>query len=288
MAEMLSDAGYSTGMFGKWHLGRTEGRFPTDQGFDEWYGIPNSSDESVYSQLQGFADSGVEESFVYEARRGEEPKKVRPWNLEYRPLIDADLTDKAIDYMKRQSKSKKPFFLFLPYTATHFPTRPHPDFVGKTGNGAWADLLLRIDTYNGKLLDAIDDLGISDNTIFIFTADNGSEAVPHGGTITTVVTPNPGSAGPWRGTMFTGFEGSLRVPFAMRWPGKIAAGISSNEIVHEMGFFPTFARIAVGKVPKDRVIDGLDQTEFFLGKIKKTTRRSHRLHGRGDLRSEVA
>jgi len=272
MAEMLSDAGYSTAMFGKWHLGRTKGRFPTDQGFDEWYGIPNSSDESTYSQLQGFADSGLEESFVYEARRGEEPKKVRPWNLDYRPLIDADLTDKAIDYMKRQSKSKKPFFLFLPYTATHFPTLPHPDFVGKTGNGPWADLLLQIDTYNGKLLDAIDDLGISDNTIFIFTADNGPEAVPHGGTITTVETPNPGSAGPWRGTMFTGFEGSLRVPFAMRWPGKIAAGTSSNEIVHEMDLFPTFARIAGGKVPKDRVIDGLDQTEFFLGKTKKSPR----------------
>ena len=127
MAEMLSDAGYSTAMFGKWHVGRTKGRFPIDQGFDEWYGIPNSSDESVYSQLQGFADSGVEESFVYEARRGEEPKKVRPWDLEYRPRIDADLTDKAIV-----------------------------------------------------------DLGISDNTIFIFMADNGSEAVPHGGTITGV------------------------------------------------------------------------------------------------------
>ena len=88
MAEMLSDAGYATGMFGKWHLGRTKGRFPTDQGFDEWYGIPNSTDESAYSLLQGFKESGVEESFVYESRRDQEPTKVRPWNLEYRPLID--------------------------------------------------------------------------------------------------------------------------------------------------------------------------------------------------------
>ena len=78
MAEMLSDAGYATAMFGKWHLGRTEGRFPTDQGFDEWYGIPNSTDESAYTELQGFAESGVEETYVMEARKGEKPRKVRP------------------------------------------------------------------------------------------------------------------------------------------------------------------------------------------------------------------
>ncbi len=272
MAEMLSDAGYNTGMFGKWHLGRTEGRFPTDQGFDEWYGIPNSTDESPYSLLQGFAESGVEESFVYEARRGEEPREVRPWNLEYRPLIDADLTEKAIDFMERQSKNEKPFFLYLPYTATHYPTRPHPDFVGTTGNGSWADLLHQIDTYNGMLLDAIDELGISDNTIFIFTADNGPEAAPHGNNTTTIETATPGSAGPWRDTMFTGFEGSLRVTFVIRWPGQIDAGSVSNEIVHEMDLFPTFARIAGGDVPEDRVIDGLDQTEFFLGRTEKSPR----------------
>ena len=111
MAEMLSDAGYSTGMFGKWHLGRTEGRFPTDQGFDEWYGVPNSTDESAYTALQGFAESGVEESFVMEARKGEKPNKVQPYRLDYRPLIDGDLTEKAIDFMKR---------------TIAFPPGPHP------------------------------------------------------------------------------------------------------------------------------------------------------------------
>ncbi len=118
MAEMLSDAGYSTGMFGKWHLGRTDGRFPTDQGFDEWYGVPNSTDESAYTALEGFADSGVEEAFVMEARKGEKPNKVRSYRLDYRPLIDGDLTEKAIDFLKRQSQNGKPFFLYLPYTAT--------------------------------------------------------------------------------------------------------------------------------------------------------------------------
>ena len=214
MAEMLSEAGYATGMYGKWHLGRTPGRFPTDQGFDEWYGVPNSTDESTYSSLPGFVESGVPETFVMDAKKGEAPKKVRPYRLDYRPLIDRDLTDRAIRFMKRQAGAKKPFFVYLPYTATHFPTLPHPDFVGKSGNGPWADLLMQIDSYTGELLDAIDKLGISNNTIFIFTADNGPEALEADGTSLTVETAVHGSAGPWRGTLFTGFEGALRVPLS--------------------------------------------------------------------------
>ncbi len=270
MAEMLSAVGYGTGMFGKWHLGNTQGRFPTYQGFDEWYGI-DSTDDSAYTSLPGFAESGLEQPFVHEARKGQEPKKVQPYNLEYRALIDGDLTTKAIDFMTRHAKAKKPFFLYLPYTATHFPTRPHPDFVGKTGNGPWADQLLQIDTYVGRLMKTVDDLGVRDNTIFIFTADNGSETPPHGNT-TTVEQGTPGSAGPWRASMITPFEGSLRVPFAIRWPGKIPAGSVSNEIVHEMDLFPTFARVAGGAVPKDRVIDGLDMTDLLTGKAKKSPR----------------
>ena len=272
MAEMLSEAGYATGMYGKWHLGRTPGRFPTDQGFDEWYGVPNSTDESVYSSLDGFAESGVAETYVMEGKKGEVPKKVRPYRLDYRPLIDRDLTDKAISFMKKQAGAKKRFFVYLPYTATHFPTLPHPDFVGKSGNGPWADMLLQIDSYVGELLNAIDDLGIAKNTIFIFTADNGPEALEADGTSLTVETAVHGSAGPWRGTLFTGFEGALRVPFVVRWPGRIQAGHSSDEIVHAMDLFPTLAKIAGGKVPDDRIIDGRDMTDFFLGKTEKSGR----------------
>jgi len=114
MAEMLADAGYATGMFGKWHLGHTEGRFPTDQGFDEWYGIPNSSDEAAWEALDGFAESGVEGTFIFEGKEGSTPRKVKSYNLKERTLIDKDLTDKAISFMKRQAKAKKPFFVFLP------------------------------------------------------------------------------------------------------------------------------------------------------------------------------
>jgi len=272
IAEMLSEAGYATGMYGKWHLGRTKGRFPTDQGFDEWYGVPNSTDESVYSSMQGFSESGVPETFVMEAKKGQKPTKVRPYRLDYRSVIDREMTDRAISFMKQQAQAKKPFFVYLPYTATHFPTLPHPDFVGKSGNGPWADLLMQIDSYTGELLDTINALGISENTIFIFTADNGPEAFDFGSTNLTVETATHGSPGPWRGTLFTGFEGALRVPFIVRWPEKIAAGRSSDEIVHAMDLLPTIAKLAGGKVPKDRVIDGIDMSEFFIGKKKKSGR----------------
>jgi len=207
-----------------------------------------------------------------EGKKGRAPKKVRPYNLDYRPLIDRDLTDRAIDFMKRQKKFEKPFFVYLPYTATHFPTLPHPDFQGKSGNGPWGDMLMQIDGYVGELLDTVDALGIAKNTIFIFTADNGPEALEAGSTSLTVETAVHGSAGPWRGTLFTGFEGALRVPFVIRWPGKIAAGSASDEIVHAMDLFPTFAKVAGGKVPDDRPIDGIDVSDFLLGKTKKSGR----------------
>ncbi len=272
MAEMLSDAGYVTGMFGKWHLGRTPGRFPTDQGFDEWYGIPNSTDESVYASLQGFAESGLPETYVMEGKKGEEQKKVRPYRLDYRPLIDRDLTDRAIDFMTRRAKDDAPFFVYLPYTATHFPTMPHPDFKNKSGKGIWGDTLMQIDSYIGELLDTIDSLGIAENTIFIFTADNGPEALSEGETSLTVENAVHGSSGPWRSTLFTGYEGALRVPFVIRWPGKIEAGRANDHIVHEMDLFPTLAKIAGGAVPTDRVIDGIDMSEFLLGQTEKSGR----------------
>jgi arylsulfatase A-like enzyme len=150
--------------------------------------------------------------------------------------------------MTRQVKAGKPFFAYVPYTMPHFPVTPAPEFDGKTGNGFWADALAQMDAYTGELVDTVEKLGIKNNTIFIFTADNGPEMLENGA----------GWSGPWRGTYFTGLEGSLRVPFIIRWPGKIPAGGVSNEIVHEMDLFTTFAAIVGGKVPTDRAIDGVD------------------------------
>lgn len=272
MAEMLSANGYATGMFGKWHLGRTEGRFPTDQGFDEWYGVPNSTDESTYSSLEGFEQSELSESYVMQSTKGKTPEKVRPYRLDYRPLIDRDLTDKAMDFMERNTRDKKPFFLYLPYTATHFPTMPHPNFKGKSGNGIWADLLMQIDSYLGELQNKISELGIEENTIFIFTADNGPEAVNHNNTNLTVETSIQGSAGPWRGTLFTGFEGALRVPFVIKWPNNIQPGSVSDEIVHAMDLFPSIAHFTGSTIPQDRIIDGIDMADFFTNQTAKSGR----------------
>jgi len=272
LAEMLSEAGYATGMFGKWHLGRTPGRFPTDQGFDEWYGVPNSTDEAVYSSVPGFDTSGLPESYVMASVRGQEPQLIRPYRLDYRPLIDRDLTDKAISFMERHAGTGTRFFAYLPYTATHFPAMPHPDFLGKSGRGLWGDLLMQIDSYVGELLATLDRLGIADNTLVIFTADNGPEALSAGETSMTVETAVHGSAGPWRSTLFTGYEGALRVPFAARWPTTIEAGRVSDEIVHAMDLFPTLAKLTGGKVPDDRIIDGIDMSAFFRGERDQSGR----------------
>jgi len=267
LAEMFSDAGYSTAMYGKWHLGQTKGRFPTDHGFEEWYGIPNSSNDAFWPENPRFREGAhpfVKYAYVMESRRGEDPKSVKLYDLKARAAMDGEITDRAIAYLRRQAKSAKPFFLFLPYTQPHMPILAAPEFAGKTRNGEFADILAQMDAYTGRLLDEMDRLGLRDNTIFIFTSDNGGEATM----------PYHGFNGPWRGTYFTSWEGSLRAPFLMRWPGKAPAGKVSNEIVHEMDLFPTLARIAGGKVPQDRVFDGIDQLDFFLGKKEQSNRES--------------
>lgn len=265
LPKMLSDAGYATGAFGKWHLGHTEGRFPTDLGFDEWYGIPNSTDEAFWPVSPNFrpdSDPYARPEYVVESTKGQSPKKLKVYDLSQRRVMDRELTDKAKEFITREAKAGKPFFAFIPYTMVHIPILPAPEFDGKTGNGHWADALAQMDSYTGELLDLVDKLGIANDTIFIFTSDNGPEMIEQAA----------GWGGPWRGTYFTGLEASLRVPFIMRWPGKVPAGRVSNEIVHEMDLFTTFAGIVGGKVPTDRAIDGVDQSDFFLGKQEKSKR----------------
>jgi arylsulfatase A-like enzyme len=262
IAEALSDEGYATAMYGKWHLGDSQGRFPTDQGFDEFWGIPNTTDEAVYSEGLQFDPESVSPPYIYESVKGKKPKRVKLYDRAARRLIDAELADHTIRFMERKVKEKKPFFVYLPYTLVHVPALPHPDFEGITGNGQWADVLTEVDHRSGQIIDALDRLGVSDNTIVIFMSENGPEQVY----------PYNGTAGPWRGTYFTALEGSLRTPFIVRWPGKIKAGAVNNEIVHITDVYPTLANIVGATVPTDRVIDGVDQSALLTGQSKESAR----------------
>ncbi len=196
------------------------------------------------------------------AKRGEKPKKLEVYGRAKRATIDREITDHAIDFIKRKAKTKKPFFAYVPYTQTHEPVDAHPDFKGKTGNGSFADVLAQTDVYVGELLDTIDALGLRDETIFIFTSDNGREGIKR----------SFGFTGPWRGTMYSPWEGSLRVPFLIQYPGIIPAKQVSNEIVHLTDLFPTLANFVGGDIPQDRTMDGVDQSEFFMGESEKSTR----------------
>src|SRR3954463_8134839 len=245
IAELLSSAGYSTAHFGKWHLGSEQSRLPNAQGFDEWYGIPRTTDEVFAPSEPAAKAAGVSFEHIMEGKKGEKSHELQVYDLEQRRLIDAEITRRTIDFMTRNAKAGKPFYAYVPFTLVHFPTLPNPKFAGKTGFGDFPDTLAEMDAHVGEILDAIDQLKISDNTIVVFTSDNGPEAT----------WPWQGSSGPWRGYYFTHMEGSLRTPFIIRWPGKVPAGRVSNEIVHEVDAFSTFAKIAGASVPQDRAID---------------------------------
>lgn len=275
LAQLLSARGYATGIYGKWHLGDREGRYPKDRGFDEWYGIPRTTNESMFTSTPGYDPSVVDLPYVMEGRKGEPARKLGVFDLEMRRRIDAELIARTNDFMRRQVRAKQPFFAYVPITQVHFPTLPHPDFAGKTGAGDFADSMVEMDHHVGEVLDEVEALGISENTVFLYGSDNGPE----------FRRPWRGTAGMWRGTYHTSMEGSLRVPFMVRWPGKIAPGRVSNEIVHITDLYVTLARVAGAGVPKDRPIDGVDQLDFFLGRQEKSNREGFLYYIKNELRA---
>jgi arylsulfatase len=275
IAQLLSEQGYATGMWGKWHLGSTEDRLPTKFGFDEWYGIPRSYDECLWPSLnqtnsvwpsvgskQGWSAELFPLEPIYEARTGEKAEVVAELNVDLRRTMEAEITNRTVEFIKRNASAGKPFYAYVSSSMVHLPVLPSPDFAGKTGNGDWADCLAQMDYHTGQILDAIKEAGVEDNTIVVFTSDNGPEGTH----------PWEGDSGPWRGTYFTAMEGSLRVPFIIRWPGKVQAGSVNNEIVHIVDMFTTLASAGGAEVPEDRPIDGMDQSDFFLGKQESSNR----------------
>ncbi len=274
LSQLLSDQGYATGIFGKWHLGDQPSRLPTERGFDEWYGIPRTTNESMFTSTPGYDPDVVPLPEIMEGRGGEPVRGIGPFDMEMRRLIDAEITRRTIEFIRRQ-KANTPFFAYVPITQLHFPTRPHPDFAGKTQTGDFADSLVEMDYRAGLVMDELETLGIAENTLFIFASDNGPE----------FRRPWRGSAGPWVGTYHTAMEGGLRAPCILSWPGKIPAGSESNQIVHVADLFPTLALLGGAAVPEDRIIDGVDQLDFFLGKQEKSNREGFVYYIKNELRA---
>jgi arylsulfatase A-like enzyme len=270
LAQALSAAGYATAMFGTWHLGDQPGRLPHERGFDEWYGIPRTTNESMFTSTPGYDPQIVGLPYIMEGA-----KEVAVYDLEARRRIDAELTRRSCDYIRKQAAAKKRFFLYVPLTQLHFPTLPHPDYAGRTGAGDFADSLAEMDERVNEILGELARCGIADDTLFLFASDNGPE----------FRRPWRGTAGFWRGTYHTSMEGALRVPLLVRWPGKVAAGVKTNEIVHITDLYPTLARVAGGQVPQDRPIDGVDQLDFFMGKQSRSKREGFCYYIKSELRA---
>jgi arylsulfatase A-like enzyme len=261
IAELLSDSGYATALFGKWHVGNTPGRTPSDQGFDEWWGILNSSDEAAYSRYPLAKAAGYPTPQLWEGRKGSPSKPIGEFTIESKRYMDENIVKRSADYIKRESSQHRPFFLFASFANIHPPMTVHPDFAGKSTQrgGDYADVLGELDFRVGQILDAIKDAGVEDNTVVIFSSDNAT-----GG----VVGAGGGSNGPWHGNFFTPpYEGSYRVPAMVRWPGHVPAGVVSNEMLDAVDWLPTIAGLAgeASKVPTDRPIDGVNASSFLLG-----------------------
>ena len=277
MAEALKSIGYATALFGKWHLGgnNPDGRRePTHQGFDEFYGLPRTSNEAQTTMAAGSREPGS--SFIWEGGVGKPTRNVKVFDLDTRRTIDREAAEHGIGFMERSVREKKPFFFYYPMTQIHFPTLTHPDLAGTSGAGDIADAMLDVDHNVGMVLDAIDRLGITRDTIVFWCTDNGAEQRR----------PWRGSAGPWNGFYNTAMEGGIRTPCIIRWPGRIPAGQVSNEIVHQIDIFPTLAA-AVGAdiVPHDRAIDGVNQLPFLEGKQTRSNRDSVIFHTGTRLRA---
>ncbi len=263
IAEMLSDKGYDTAIYGKWHLGYVDERLPINQGFDEWWGFPFSTDMAWFPDAVGFDPTLFDVPRLYEGRKGEGVKPLQPYDKSVRPLVDSIIAEKSVAYIEQHANTEAPFFLYIPWSLVHHPSIAHPDFQGKSGAGKFGDAMMEHDYRVGQVLDAIKKAGIEDDTLVIYASDNGPDRAEY---------PYVGDTGPFRGYLGTVHEGSIRTPMMMRWPGKVPASRVSNEIVSINDIFPTLAAIVDGEVPDDRAIDGVDQSPFFLGEQEQSNR----------------
>ena len=250
-AELIREVGYQTVCIGKWDVSNRKPiiqRMPNAQGFDYFWGALGANDNGRVAFHENNDPAGSTRDMGSLSRL---------------------YTDKAIDFLKNKHDKEKPFVLYLAHTMMHTIIDASPRFKGKSKGSLYGDVVEEFDFETGRLLDTLDELGLRDNTLVVYTTDNGPWNQPAYYERKRGHPPGSvfwGNSGPLRDGKGSCYEGGVRVPCIVRWPGKVAAGAESTAIFSTLDFLPTFARLAGFKVPDDRVIDGVDQTELLLGK----------------------
>ncbi|MDA1278309.1 MAG: sulfatase [Verrucomicrobia bacterium] len=266
IADHLKAQGYATACFGKWHLGHHPETLPRQNGFDVYFGIPYSND-------MNHPDNKGKPRLPSDDLWRDQESAIKQWNT---PLIENETivelpvdqrtvtrryTDRAVNFI-RENKDK-PFFLYLPHSMPHIPLYVPADVYDPNPQNAYTCVIEHIDAEVGRVMDAIRELGLSENTYVIYTSDNGPwlQFKNHGG-----------SAGPLRAGKGTTFEGGQRVPCVMWGPGRIPAGTECDELVGTIDMLPTIAALVNSPLPADRKIDGLDVSGLLIGDGVKSPR----------------
>ncbi len=244
IAELLKGRGYATAIYGKWHLGDAPQFLPTRQGFDEWFGLPYSNDMWPHHPT---SRTNYPPLPLYDNER---VVQLMPDQTQ----LTAWYTEHAVKFIERNHA--QPFFLYLAHNMPHVPLHVSDKFKGKSGRGLYSDVIMEIDWSVGQVLDTLKRQGLDENTLVIFTSDNGPWLL-YG--------DHAGNAGTLREGKGTSWDGGVREPTLMRWPGKIPANTMCNEMAWTMDLLPTFANFAGTNAPIDRVIDGRDISSLMFG-----------------------
>lgn len=293
IASVLKAAGYETGLIGKWHLGFGKGKTdwnkplkpgPLELGFNYYFGMPtvNSGPPFVYVENDRVVDFDPADPFVMQQESVTQvfPEKggytqiggAKKAHERYRDeYVGTTLAEKAVAWIKERNAggNSQPFFLYLATTNIHHPFTPHPKFKGTSQCGVYGDFVHELDWIVGEVLRTLDETGRADNTLVIFTSDNGGMLNKTGQKAWKAGHRQNGNL---LGHKFGAWEGGHRVPFIVRWPGKVPAGTQSDALISQIDLLPTFAAIAGSDVPKDAVMDGVDQVAEFKGTATKPAR----------------
>ena len=274
IAEMFKEQDYKTACFGKWHLGWQKEFLPLQHGFDEFVGLPYSNDMWPH-------DSATGEHLTEEKNRAKFPKlpiiegnKTIAYveSLKDQDKLTTLYTEKAVDFIDKNAN--EPFFLYVPHTMAHIPLGVSDKFRGKSEQGLYGDVMMEIDWSVGEIDKALIRNGVADNTIFIFTTDNGPW-LNYGN--------HAGSSGGLREGKTTSWEGGQRVPFIIRWPGNTPEGTVTHKLACAVDLLPTFAAITNGKLSSHK-IDGVDISSLWKGQFSETPRNTILYyHGKNNL-----